>query len=57
MRTHGSATYHNDLALNLISQGKIRVKELISHRLPLERLEEGLALAESKKGMKVLINP
>lgn len=55
--THGSAPYHNELALNLISQGKIRVKELISHRLPLERLEEGLALAESKKGMKVLINP
>lgn len=55
--THGSTPYDNELALNLISQGKIRVKELISHRLPLERLEEGLALAESKKGMKVLINP
>lgn len=55
--THGSAPYHNELALSLISQGKVRIKELISHRLPLERLEEGLALAESKKGMKVLINP
>jgi len=55
--THGSAPYHNELALSLISQEKIRMKELISHRLPLERLEEGLALAESKKGMKILINP
>ncbi len=55
--THGSAPYHNELALSLISQERIRMKELVSHRLPLERLEEGLALAESKKGMKVLINP
>ena len=55
--THGSAPYHNELALSLISQEKVRIKELVTHRLPLERLEEGLALAESKKGMKVLINP
>lgn len=55
--THGSAPYHNELALSLISQEKVRIKELVTHRLPLERLEEGLALAESKKGMKILINP
>jgi len=55
--THGSAPYHNELALNLISQGKVRIKELISHRLPLERLEEGLHLAESGKGMKIVIKP
>ncbi len=55
--THGSAPYHNELALSLISQEKVRIRELVTHRLPLERLEEGLALAESKKGMKILINP
>jgi len=55
--THGSAPYHNELALSFISQKKVRIKELVTHRLPLERLEEGLALAESKKGMKILINP
>lgn len=55
--THGSAPYHNELALSLISREKVRIKELVTHRLPLERLEEGLALAESKKGMKILINP
>jgi len=55
--THGSAPYHNELALSLISQEKVRIKELVTHRLPLERLEEGLALAESKKGMKIVINP
>ena len=55
--THGSAPYHNELALSLISQEKVKIKELVTHRLPLERLEKGLALAESKKGMKILINP
>jgi len=55
--THGSAPYHNELALTLISQEKVRIKELVTHRLPLERLEEGFALAESKKGMKIVINP
>ena len=55
--THGSAPYHNKLALTLISQGRVRVKELVSHRLPLERLEEGLQLAESRKGMKTVITP
>ncbi|KKN08337.1 hypothetical protein LCGC14_1057760, partial [marine sediment metagenome] len=39
--THGSAPYHNELALSLISQEKVRIKELVTHRLPLERLEEG----------------
>ena len=55
--THGSAPYHNELALNLISQGKVKIIELISHHLPLEGLEEGLHLAESGKGMKIMINP
>ena len=55
--THGSVPYHNELALSLLSQGKVKIKELISHRLPLERLGEGLALAENRKGMKVLVNP
>ncbi len=55
--THGSAPYHNKLALTLISGGKVKIKELISHRLPLGELREGLHLAESGKGMKVLITP
>jgi len=55
--THGSAPYHNELALNLLSQGRINVKDLITHRLPLERLEEGIHLSESGKAMKVAIFP
>jgi len=55
--THGSAPYHNELALNLISRGRIKVKELITHRLPLDKLKEGIHLAETQRGLKVLIEP
>lgn len=55
--THGSAPYHNKLALNLISQGKIKVKELITHHLSLNQIKKGLHLAESQEGMKIVILP
>ncbi len=55
--THGSAPRDNKLALQLISQGKIKVEELITHRLPLDKLEEGIRLAESGESMKVVICP
>ncbi len=55
--THGSAPYHNELALNLLSGGRIKVKELVTHRLPLENLEEAIHLAESGKAMKVAVLP
>ncbi len=55
--THGSAPYHNELALDLISSGKVKVKELITHRFPLGRFEEALKLAESREAMKVVVLP
>jgi len=55
--THGSAPYHNKLALQLISSGRIKVDELLTHRLPLSKLEEGIRLAESGESMKVVIYP
>ena len=55
--THGSTPYHNKLALELISQGKVKVKELITHRLPLEKLEEGFKIMQSLEAMKILVYP
>jgi len=55
--THGSAPYHNKLALNLLSQARMEIKDLITHRLPLEKLKEGINLAESGEAMKVAILP
>jgi len=46
-----------DAALSLLSSGRLRVGELISHRLPLEQLEEGIQLLESRQAMKVMVEP
>lgn len=55
--THGSSPRHNRLALNLIASGKIRAKDLITHRLPLEKVLDGIELTERGKGLKVMVRP
>lgn len=55
--THGSAPYHNELSLKLISSGRVKVQELITHRFPLEKFEEAIKLAESREAMKVVVVP
>jgi L-iditol 2-dehydrogenase len=42
-------------ALSMIANGLVDVKPLISHTLPLDRIKEGLEIASSKRGIKVLI--
>ena len=42
-------------AVALLCAGRVRVEELISHRLPLEEVPEGIALLESGKATKVMI--
>ena len=55
--THGSTPYHNEIALSLISSGKVKIKNYISHRLPLKNLLEGLKRAEERKSLKIIILP
>ncbi len=55
--THGSTPLHNKIAIELLSSGRINVEKLITHKLPLERIKEGLELVENKKGLKILIFP
>ena len=43
--------------LKLLSMGKLDVKPIITHRLPLSQWEEGFALVESRKGIKVILVP
>jgi L-iditol 2-dehydrogenase len=55
-----TATYSSspaDLAeaFGLLAEGRIRVAELCSHRLPLERLAEAVALAEGRQALKVYV--
>lgn len=45
-------------ALKLISSGKIKVKDMITHRLALDKINEGFKLvAEAKESLKVIIEP
>lgn len=50
-------THCFDRALAYLESGDVQVKELISHRLPLEGYGEGLDLIIGKKAKKVIINP
>lgn len=43
--------------LALMAGGRIRVAPLITHRLPLERAEEGFRLCHEGKAMKVILYP
>jgi NADPH2:quinone reductase len=42
-------------ALALLASGRLHVKDLISHRLPLEEVVRGIELLESGTATKVLI--
>jgi len=48
---------HTENALKLLSRKMINVKKLITHVLPLEKLEEGFKLVENLIGLKKLIKP
>tara|TARA_Y100000310_G_scaffold317216_1_gene369833 strand:- start:53 stop:1033 length:981 start_codon:yes stop_codon:yes gene_type:complete len=45
-------------SLNLISSGEIKVKDMITHRLPLDEIQKGFNLVlDGKESIKVIINP
>ena len=46
-----------DRLLKILAQGAIRLADLVTHTLPLERWEEAFELCEKKRGLKVLISP
>ena len=55
--SHGSTLRQHELAVKLIETGKVRVKPLITHRFPLEKIHEAFAAMEGRSGMKVIVNP
>ncbi len=54
-----AANYEEHMsAMELIRSGRVRVKDMITHTLPLERTQEGFALVESGgESLKVIIRP
>jgi L-iditol 2-dehydrogenase len=54
---YGCSFRHGVEALDLLASGRLRVDDLISHRLPLADLDEGLDLVARRAGMKVHLYP
>jgi L-iditol 2-dehydrogenase len=44
-------------AFELLARGTVRVDALVSHRVPLARLAEGVALARRHEAVKVYVTP
>ncbi len=55
--SHDFTAAHFQLGLKLLSDGGSDVRPLISHRLPLEDIEEGFRIVAEQRGAKVLILP
>jgi L-iditol 2-dehydrogenase len=54
---YGCAFRHGEDALELLAGGRLRVDDLVSHRLPLRDLERGLDIVARRAGMKVHLYP
>jgi L-iditol 2-dehydrogenase len=54
---NGSSPEHNRRALALIADGKVPVKDLITHLLPLEQGVEGIEIVARGEAIKVTIEP
>ena len=53
----GSTPAHNSAALGLIASGDVPVADLITHRLPLERVHEAISGVRNGAGIKYVITP
>ena len=53
----GSTPAHNAQALGLIASGKVPVHDLITHRLPLERVHDAIDGVRNGIGIKYVIEP
>lgn len=56
--SYGASPRDNKEAIKLLSTGKIKADSIITHRLPMDRIAEGFAMASSGKDcLKVIIKP
>lgn len=54
---NGSSPAHNRQALAYIADGSVPVADLITHRLPLDQIVEGIEIVRSGAGIKVTVEP
>ena len=57
MGANGSSPEHNKRALAMIADGSVNVADLITHRLPLDQVLEGIGVVSRGEGIKVTIEP
>lgn len=56
--SYGAAPVDLEESIRLIASGKIAVKDLITHKLPLTQVQEGFKLvSEAKDSLKVVLDP
>ena len=56
--SYGAAPSDLKEAMELIAEGKINVKDMITHKLPLEDIKEGFRIvSEAKESLKVVLMP
>ena len=54
---YGCSYRHTVQAIEWLAAGRVKVDDMISHRLPLRQLGEALDLVRNRKGMKILLYP
>ncbi len=54
---YGASPLASSKVLGMMNSGQLRVAPLITHRLPLERADEGFRACQGKKAMKVMLFP
>lgn len=55
--SHGSLPRHHKKAIQIIDKGMVHAAQYITHRFPLEQIHEAFHAAESREGLKVVVNP
>lgn len=55
--TYSGALAEQSEVFNLMAEGRLDPSPLVTHRLPLERFEEGVRLSRERKALKVLYTP
>ena len=57
MTTIGFVRESWEQAIDLVRRGRIRLRELISHTIPLSEWEKGFEVCRERRGLKVLLIP
>ena len=54
---HGSMPIHHGKAVDLIASGKIDIKKYLTHKFPLDQIQQAFEAAENHAGLRVVVNP